>query len=224
MKQVKLYLTDNSISYNLTAIKKLASRAHRSLEKLKPTDILSHLKMSFTEEEVRRAADMKLWVEARIAEHEVDIERLRQMLLVLDSILRRSSFRTAAELAPQIKGEPEVKEVKPLKRAKDDELLANAHVSSSSLTIIPVNNVKLTIDTPPFKSFLVNRILEGMRAKDMELVKQGKLNSNLVLTYSVEEHEGVITKLTVSNFRETTRLNEIISTVTWAFTRMLEKK
>jgi hypothetical protein len=184
--------------------------------------------MSFTEEEIRRAADMKMWIEARIAEHEADIERLKQMLLIIDSILRQSSFKTAAE----IESKPAVavsesfesfSEVRPLKRAKDGLLLGNAYISQDTVVIIPASDIRIMLDTPPFKSFFVNRILEGMRAKDNEAVKGGKMLQNQALSYTVEEDKGRLIKIIIKNYGNQTRLNEIISTVTWSFTRMLEK-
>lgn len=182
--------------------------------------------MSFTEEEIRRAADMKMWVEARIAEHEADIERLKQMLLIIDSILRQSSFKTAAEIAYKPAEAPAVEsfgEVRPLKRVKDGLLLGNAYISSDSVVIIPASDVKIMVDTPPFKSFFINRILEGMKAKDNEAVRDGKMAPNQVLSYTIEEDKGRLTKIAIKNYVNQTRLNEIISTVTWSFTRMLEK-
>jgi len=185
------------------------------------------VEMSFTEEEIRRAADMKMWIEARIAEHEADIERLKQMLLIIDSILRQSSFKTAAEIAKPSVAEAltveSFSEVRPLKRVKDGLLLGNAYISPDTVVIIPASDVRLMVDTPPFKSFFINRILEGMKAKDNEAVKEGKMAPNQVLSYTIEDDNGRLTKITIRNYGNQTRLNEIISTVTWSFTRMLEK-
>lgn len=182
--------------------------------------------MSFTEEEIRRAADMKMWIEARIAEHEADIERLKQMLLIIDSILKQSSFKSAAEIIPKPPPEAGIEsfsEVRPIKRAKDGLLLGNIYISPNTLVIVPASDVKIMVDTPPFKSFFINRILEGMKAKDNEAVKEGRMQPNQVLSYSVEDDNGRLTKITIQNYGNQTRLNEIISTITWSFTRMLEK-
>ena len=77
--------------------------------------------------------------------------------------------------------------------------------------------------TPPFKSFLVGKILQGMKTKDEELVKSGKLAKGTELKYDVDEANGNIIKLVIENYREKARLNEILSTVSWTFSRMLEK-
>lgn len=196
--------------------------------------------MSFSEEEIRRAAELKLWIESRIAELQGEIEKLKEAQAVVDSVLKKTSFKTAAELkigavpvpprpveveARKIEEPAEViKEVKPLKRTKNGYLLANAHISPTQVAIVPADDVKLNSSTPPFKSFFVNRILEGMRGKDLEGISDGKLKQSDALAYDIEEKEGSISKIVVRNYRDRNRLNEIINTATWAFTRMLEKK
>jgi len=115
-------------------------------------------------------------------------------------------------------------ETRQLKRSKDSYLLANAYISPTSLVLIPASDVKLSIGTPPFKAFFLNRILEGMRSKDLESSSKGELSPSEALSYEVEESNGLISRITVRNYREKARLNEILSTATWAFTRMLEKR
>ena len=44
-----------------------------------------------------------------------------------------------------------------------------------------------------------------------------------VLTYSVEEADAQIKRITINNYRDKERLGEIFNTSTWVFTRMLEK-
>lgn len=194
--------------------------------------------MSFTEEEIKRAADLRLWIETRIAELEGEIGKLKEVLAIIDSILRTTSFKVALDLAPRpiakeesavivaekLKPpEEEFKEVRQLKRSKDGYLLGNAYISNSKLVIIPASDVRLEVSTPPFKSFFINRILEGMKNKDQENLSQGKIKSEDIINYSVEEENNVIKKITIENYRDKNRLNEIINTVIWAFTRMLEK-
>ena len=77
--------------------------------------------------------------------------------------------------------------------------------------------------TPPFKSFLMGKILQGMKAKDEELVAGGKLGRGTELRFDVEESNGAISRLMIENYREKARLNEILNTVAWTFSRMLEK-
>src|SRR5262249_40662890 len=115
-------------------------------------------------------------------------------------------------------------EVRQLKRAKDDFLLANAEVSPGLVVIVPAPGVSLNAGTPPFRSFFLARILDGMKAKDLEKVGQGALKETDALSYSVDEDPaGLIRKITINNYREKERLTEIFNTSSWVFTRMLEK-
>lgn len=187
--------------------------------------------MSFTDEETKRAADTKEWLEAQITELEEQLAKLREALLVVDSVLKRTSFRKAAEL-PKTEMEtpakkevaPQVSEVRQIRRGKEGPLIANAYVTLTMVSIVPTTDVNLSTATPPFKSFFVNRIIEGMKQKDKELAEKKQLAPENTLEFSVDEKAGLIEKIVIKNYREKQRLDEIINTITWAFARMLEKK
>jgi hypothetical protein len=116
------------------------------------------------------------------------------------------------------------RDVRPLKRAKDEFLLANAEVSSGAVIIVPAPGVSLSVNTPPFRSFFLNRILEGMKGKDIEKAGQGALREQEALNYKVEEdNHGQIKRIVINNYRDKDRLQEIFNTSAWVFTRMLEK-
>ena len=89
---------------------------------------------------------------------------------------------------------------------------------------MPTTDARLSGDTPPFKTFFVNRILEGMKQKDREIAEKGQISSDNTIEYSVDENQGILEKIVIKNYRDKQRLDEIINTVTWAFSRMLEKK
>lgn len=188
--------------------------------------------MSFTDEEIKRAASNKEWIEERIAELEGQIEKLRETLLVVDSVLKRTSFRRAAEIPPATeetspppkKEIGQVSDVRQIRRGKGGPLVANAYVSSESVSIVPTTDARLGANTPPFKTFFVNRILEGMKQKDKEIAEQGQISADSMVEYSVDEKDGMIEKIVIKNYRDKQRLDEIINTATWAFSRMLEKK
>lgn len=182
------------------------------------------------EEEVKRAAELREWLETRIGELESELDRLRSMQQIVDSELRRGSFVPATELkisepttANAEKGMTQ--EVsRELRRTNDGLLIATAFITTDKLVVIPTSEVKIAQSTPPFQTFFINRILKGYESKDQELVSMGKLAKTGVLSYEIEEREGLINKIIIANYRDKARLNEILSTVNWAFTRMLEKK
>ncbi len=175
--------------------------------------------MSSQDSDVKKAAELKLWLEGRIAHLREEIDRLNETLEYVDATLRASTFRPALEMLAESREAPEVRS---LKRDKGGDVIATASITADAVSVEP-SGVVLKSATPPFKSFLLGKILQGMKAKDDELVKGGKLPKGSELRFDVEESNGSIRKLIIENYREGARLNEILSTVAWTFSRMLEK-
>ena len=236
----------------------------------------------YSEEDIRRAAEIREWLIKEISDRQEEVERLRTTLSIIDNLLKQGSFKAAANLgfaaaatptpagpatttataeveqqtrqtaaqpsaakmqqqqqqagaaaAPTLRatadngvtGGDNSRNIKPLKRAKDDFLLANAEISPDAVVIVPAPGINLNTNTPPFKSFFLNRILEGMKNKDAEKVSQGALSESDALNYKIEEDEsgGIIKRIVINKYREKDRLQEIFNTSAWVFTRMLEK-
>jgi len=114
-------------------------------------------------------------------------------------------------------------EVRHLRRVKDNLLLATATFTETGVVITPANGIKLNVNTQPFKSFFLNRILEGMKTRDVEKINRGEMKASESLDYQIEEKNGAINKILISNYRDKERLNEIFNTSTWVLTRMIEK-
>jgi hypothetical protein len=176
--------------------------------------------MASEERDTKRAAELKLWLEQRIAQLREEIDRLNETLGYVDATLRATTFKQASEMLVENKEAPEVRE---LKRDKGGQVIATASITSDAVEIEPSGGTTLKSSTPPFKSFLMGKILQGMKTKDEELIRSGKLPKGGELRFDVEENNGSIGKLIIENYREKARLNEILSTVSWTFSRMLEK-
>jgi hypothetical protein len=176
--------------------------------------------MASAESDVKKAAELKLWLEGRISQLEEEIERLRETLGYVDATLRAVTFRPAIEMMAESREAPEVRD---LKRDKGGQVIARASITRDAVEIEPAEGISLKSTTPPFKSFLVGKILQGMRTKDEEMVKNGKLPKGGELRFDLDESNGSIERVVVENYREKTRLNEILSTISWTFSRMLEK-
>ena len=222
---------------------------------------------SFSEDDIRRAAEVREWLVKEVTNKKEELDKLRNTLQIVDSLLKRTSFITASNLEssashlknngtrqPQSVNEEdedeeettqqELKsnsvtkspvdkyrenntpgaEIRSLKRVKDNLLISNAEYTPAFVKIALTDNLNLNINTPPFKTFFLNRILEGMKTKDKEKVQKGELGESEVIDYKVDNDEdGKINSVMISNYRERERLNEIFNTATWVFTRMLEK-
>jgi hypothetical protein len=114
-------------------------------------------------------------------------------------------------------------ETRELKRLKDNLSLAKVNISSQTIEIIPEKDLLFSTETPPFKSFFIKRILEGMITQDRDKNHQNDSINHDLMNYFIDEHEGRIKKITINNYREKERLTDIINTSAWVFTRMLEK-
>lgn len=217
---------------------------------------------TFSEDDIRRAAEVREWLVKEVTNKKEELDKLRDTLLIVDSLLKKTSFITASHLessASNLKDRSATEyqsldkeetvqtkpssdsttkstntdygqddnqgvQIKSLKRAKDNLLISNAEYTSTYVKIPLVNDINLNINTPPFKSFFLNRILEGMKSKDKEKIQKGEIDESEIIDYKVDhDEEGKIRSVTISNYRERERLIEIFNTATWVFTRMLEK-
>ncbi len=176
--------------------------------------------MAAQDGEVKKAAVLKLWLERRIAELDEEMERLRETLGYVDATLRATTFKPAIEMMEEAKEAPELREIK---RDKGGQVVATAAVTPDSVSIEPKEGIKLKSNTPPFKSFLLSKILQEMKSKDEGLVSAGKLAKGMELRFDVEESNGTIGRIMIENYREKARLNELLNTIAWTFSRMLEK-
>lgn len=176
--------------------------------------------MADEERDLKKAAELKLWLEGRIGQLEDEIDRLKESLTYVDATLRASTFKPAIEMMAETKEPVEKRE---LKRDKGGQVIAVASITPDGVTIEPKEGLSLKSATPPFKSFLISKILQGMKAKDSELVSSGKLAKGAELRFDTEESGGKIGRLVIENYRDKARLNEILNTVSWTFSRMMEK-
>jgi hypothetical protein len=176
--------------------------------------------MAAPDRETKKAAELRLWLESRIAQLQEEMARLKETLDYVDDTLRATTFKPAIEMMAEAKEPPVAREIK---RDKGGQVIATAYITPDSLSVEPKDGVTLRQNTPPFKSFLVGKILQGMKSKDEELLRGGKIAKGMELRFDVEESNGLLAKLVVENYRDAARLNEIISTVSWTFSRMLEK-
>jgi hypothetical protein len=219
---------------------------------------------TYSEDDVRRAAEIREWLVKQISDRQDEIEKLRITLSLVDNLLKHGSFKAASALSTSytlspiaqstnisgkisthtnqqrdatINGiaenavpsqqrteEMEFRESRSLKRVKDNLLLAHVEISRSNVEISPAEGINLNVNTPPFKSFFLNRILEGMKTKDIEKVSNGQIKESDLLNYQIEEdNNGLIKRIIINNYRDNDRLNEIFNTSAWVFTRMIEK-
>jgi hypothetical protein len=155
-------------------------------------------------------------------------------LAILDSILKESSF-TKASAIKQVKTsessknspiEPTEKLEKstiPITSGSDGKIIANAYITPDQVSIILAENMEINADTPPFKSFFIDRIIGEMKRKDSAEAENGKIQKESVIDYIINKNGSDIREIIIKNYRQKERVNEIINTAGWSLTRMLEK-
>ena len=179
------------------------------------------------EADLKRLAEMKAYLEKKISDSEKEIERLRSMVEIVDSLLADKSFRHVKILAPT-QAEPgadvkrQTSETWPIATPEGTHL-ADVQMSESEITLVPDPNIRYDVTSPPLRAFLIARVLDPMHAKDEELARTGQLNPSLVLVFEVQEDVGTLKALRVRNYRDQGRLTELRNAMRWTIRRMYEK-
>jgi len=185
--------------------------------------------MKFSEEQVKEIVALKESLIEQIDKHQEGIEMLGKNITVLDLFLKNSSFTKASqlEIKKEIEPKPEIVEKPvensiPIKRANDGKIIANAFVTPDQVSIILDNEIIINADTPPFKSFFLDRIIGEMKKKDVVEAENGKIQKESVIDYIVNKNGADIREIIIKNYRQKERVNELINTAGWSLTRMLE--
>jgi hypothetical protein len=198
--------------------------------------------MSQDSEKLKTLVNFKKKLEKRIEELEAELKEATATLEVVDSILLEKGFKRGdmkeVKEAPKEEAPPEVhvtvKEEKPAPprvaehesviplKTMDDEPLAIIYVDKEVLHVLPDESKNFSVNTPPFHSFLVERVLAKMQEKDSELVRMGQLTSDKMFAYNIASENDLIREIVIRNVDED-RLRELKSSIRWKFEKMYEK-
>jgi len=191
--------------------------------------------MKFSEEQVKEIVALRENMLQQIDKQQEGIEMLEKNITVLDEFLKGSSFTKASQLeikneSKKIKNheEPERAEPEhvessiPIKRGSDGKIIANAYVTPDQVSIILNEQVIINVDTPPFKSFFLDRIIGEMKKKDSTEAENGKIQKESIIDYIINKNGTDIREIIIKNYRQKERVTELINTVGWSLTRMLE--
>ena len=178
--------------------------------------------MGFSDEQIRDMLELKEDLTEKIIKYKEQIEKLERNISVLDTILKQSSFTKASELtrnaAKTIKQERKVA----ITKNSDGTTIANAFVTNNEVSIVLEDNVTLDPETSPLKSFFIDRIIGEMKKKDIQQVESGKIKKDDVINCIINNDGSKIREIIIKNYRQKERVDEIINTVTWSLTRMIE--
>ena len=182
--------------------------------------------MKQPEEQIKEIASWREELVKQIDRHAQAIEILQKRLLVLDSMLKESSFSKASSLDSTKKPNEErsktEKKTIPITKGNEGRIIANAFVTPEQVEIILESDLKINVDVPPFKSFFIDRIIGEMKRKDTVDADSGKIQKDSIIDYVINKSGSDIREIIIKNYKEKERVNEIINTAGWSLTRMLE--
>jgi len=77
-------------------------------------------------------------------------------------------------------------------------------------------------ETPPFKSFFVERIIGDMKKKDNAEAENGKIQRESIIDCIINKNGSEIREIIIKNYRQKERINEIINTAAWSLSKMID--
>ncbi len=176
--------------------------------------------MEFSEEQIRDILELKDRINGQIQKHKEEIENLEKNLMILNSIIKQSSFTKASSLG-NIKSSKTEQGI-PITKTDDGSLIANAYVTPEKVSIVLENDIGLQIETPPFQTFFIDRIIGEMKKKDSEEAEKGMLQKESIIDCIVNQSDSNIREIIIKNYRQRERVNEIINTASWSLSKMIE--
>ena len=191
-------------------------------------------------EKIKKIAELRTLLEERVTKMKKELEQWQALLDFVNTTLLKEGFKKAEivkrppppmpipaeEVAPPEAptAQPPVLEYEkaiPLKTVTGD-LLANLYVSEDSLRVVLAEDKKFDINTPPFRTFLLERVLVKMQEKDREAAGAGEIPPDKILAYNIAREGDILSEITIRNIRPD-RSRELKSTIKWTLEKMYEK-
>ena len=102
------------------------------------------------------------------------------------------------------------------------ELLAQIYTEKDVMHITLAEDKNFDINTPPFTSFFVERVLAKMQEKDKEDASKGKIDPEKTVSYDIKRDGNIIKEITIRNLRSE-RSRELKSSIRWTLEKMYER-
>ena len=188
--------------------------------------------MRLSEGQIKDVLALKESLFEQIEKHQEGIKMLEQNITVLDLFLKGSSFTKASELGTrrEIPKEPEAVREQPaadnatiIKRASDGKIIAREYVTAEQVAIVLDDEILINANTPPLKTFFLDRIIGDMRKKDSIDVENQKIQKESMIDCIINKDDKAnIKEIIIKNYRLKDRISEITKTIEWSLTRMLD--
>ncbi len=205
--------------------------------------------MMFSEEQIRDIVTLKEELARKISDHQEAIDSLEKNLRILDTVLKGSSFTRASQMSPRTDAPEDAPEdipedapedipedapedipedsvqddSIPIKRGNGGDLIARARITQDRLSITLEDHIRVGEDTPPFRSFFMDRVIGDIRRKDEAMAKKGEISPESVIECTVDSDKNGIREIVIRNYGGGDRTGDLINAAEWSLTRMLEK-
>jgi len=181
-------------------------------------------------EKIKNIAKLRALLEKRVETMETELDGLKTLLSLIDTTLLKEGFKRA-EISKPVQTPPkqatplpsviQQKKGIPLKTVTGD-LLAQLYIEKDSMQITLAEDKNFDINTPPFTSFFVERVLAKMQEKDREDASKGKIAPENILSYNIKRDGNLIREITIRNLKPQ-RSRELKSSIRWTLEKMYER-
>lgn len=98
-------------------------------------------------------------------------------------------------------------------------VIASAYVTPDEVSVVLEGSVEIDADTPPFKTFFLDRIIGDMKRRD---AADDGIPDGSAIDCTVGRDGPRITEIVVRNYRLRGRADEIVRAAGWSLNKMLE--
>jgi len=190
-----------------------------------------------SESDIRKLLKIRADLEERTEQLQTEIEDLKMAMAEIDKAIVRQGFQQPSpafqamkptELKPEQPKQPATVTPEPTAdgssiQAKDGTILGRVQINDDKIVFTPREGLTFMTSTPPFQSFLLDRVLANMRTSDETRAATGEITLEQVLSYEVEADGEAIKTLAVHNYGGERRLREIQSSLRWSLDKMYDK-
>jgi len=190
-----------------------------------------------SETDIRKLLKMRADLEDRVEQLQTEIADLKVAMVEMDKAIIQQGFRQSspafqAMKPPETKHEEykpqETKTLEPITdgssiQAKDGTILGKVQLTDDTIIFTPREELNFTTSTPPFQSFLLDRVLTNMKTTDESRATTGEITPEQVLSFNIEADGETIKVLTIHNYGGERRLREIQSSLRWSLDKMYDK-
>ena len=181
--------------------------------------------MGEKDEEAQRLAELKQYLSQKKEALEEELEKLNSIISVIDDLLASKSFKTGIEVMKKAEEKAEAETaLQKLELVYKGMKVGDMEVYQTYAKVTPLPELKLSTVTSPFEAFLVRKVLEPMRERDVERAAKNELRPDQMFSYDIIEEDGLLKYIVIRNFRDRIRLRELANAVSWTFFTMAAKK